>query len=56
MWNYWRIDETFFIIRLFIQCINNEKYKEFIDEYKEELINIHKSNIATIARKINGEI
>ena len=29
----------------------NEKYKEFIDEYKEELINIHKRNIAANAIK-----
>ena len=25
----------------------NDKYKEFIDEYEEELLNIHKRNIAT---------
>jgi hypothetical protein len=29
----------------------NDKYKEFIDEYKEELINIHKRNIAANAIK-----
>jgi hypothetical protein len=29
----------------------NEKYKEFIDEYKEEFINIHKRNIAANAIK-----
>ena len=29
----------------------NEKYKEFIDEYKEELINIQKRNIAANAIK-----
>jgi hypothetical protein len=29
----------------------NEKYKEFIDEYNEDLINIHKGNIAAYAIK-----
>ena len=29
----------------------NDKYKEFIDEYEEELLNIHKRNIATKAKE-----
>jgi hypothetical protein len=30
---------------------SNYKYKEFIDEYEEELLNIHKRNIATKAKE-----
>ncbi len=29
----------------------NDKYKAFIDEYEEELLNIHKRNIATKAKE-----
>ena len=44
-------------IKLFLLLDNsynvpfNDKYKEFIDEYKEELINIQKRNIAANAIK-----
>jgi hypothetical protein len=34
----------------------NDKYKEFIDEYEEELLNIHKRNIATKAKEKLMEI
>ena len=34
----------------------NDKYKEFIDEYEEELLNTHKRNIATKAKNKVMEI
>ena len=49
------------IIEEYIKCFSlldysynvpfNDKYKEFIDEYEEELLNIHKRNIATKAKE-----
>jgi hypothetical protein len=49
------------IIEEYVKCFSlldysynvpfNDKYKEFIDEYEEELLNIHKRNIATKAKE-----
>ena len=49
------------IIEEYIKCFSlfdysynvpfNDKYKEFIDEYEEELLNIHKRNIAAKAKE-----
>ena len=49
------------IIEEYVKCFSlldysynvpfNDKYKEFIDEYEEDLLNIHKRNIATKQKK-----
>jgi hypothetical protein len=49
------------IIEEYVKCFSlldysynvpfNDKYKEFIDEYEEELLNIHKRNIAKKAKE-----
>jgi hypothetical protein len=49
------------IIEEYVKCFSlldysynvpfNDKYKEFIDEYEEELLNIHKRNIAAKAKE-----
>ena len=49
------------IIEEYVKCFSlldysynvpfNDKYKEFIDEYEEDLLNIHKRNIATKAKE-----
>ena len=54
------------IIEEYVKCFSlldysynvpfNDKYKEFIDEYEEELLNIHKRNIAAKAKEKLMEI
>ncbi len=51
IWNYWRIYETLFLLDYSNNVPFNYKYKQFINEYEEESLNVHKRNIAINARK-----